>query len=538
MVMEEVVAAADNLAAEEQKPLHVEINNDEDEECTVVRVVAPDRAQLLTDLTSALSGLGLSIERASISTVGRQAINAFHLQEKSEDGPKKVLGKQRLESIEQRLRLQFRRRAMQKLLKVTNAIDRQVVPATPKVSRRRADSGDGGAAVYGFVSPAVVAAVAMEAPAPAVAPSEARGPRALLGRRLSGEGAPAPSRRCLLWPHERPLPAPGNDDLPEARRALVDGWRPFGALAPSPQARAQVLPSRCVCGWATCPAAGERRGERVAAPHGDLRALRRDLPQRRPAAERQQREQRQLRGAEPAGVADARAADRGGRGEQPVPRRRGGRRRIDPRAAPRARQRALGVCAPRRAPPRADLARGRHRRRGGRPPLPGGAGAAAQQDALAVGEAPGGRVADDHSLRIARVARPSSPREALTRPAARLAAILFSPLDPKELLALCRRATEVESRPRSSRAPSPRAWRAAVLAAAAPAAPAASEQRVVRRRAGGGVDGDSAATLARLPTADTLLHDAFALILRAMSCSRWRTRAPSAPRRRRRRRRR
>ena len=115
LVAEEVAAAADSLAGESAAPLHVEIDNDADATCTVVRIVAPDRAQLLTDLTSALSGLGLSIERASISTVGTQAINTFLIQEVFVDGARKVQGRQKIASIEQRLRLLFRRRAMQRL---------------------------------------------------------------------------------------------------------------------------------------------------------------------------------------------------------------------------------------------------------------------------------------------------------------------------------------------------------------------------------------------------------------------------------------
>ena len=114
IVAEEVAAAADAAAAAEDTAamLHVEIDNECDANCTVVRVVAPDRAQLLTDLTKALSGLGLSIERASISTVGTQAINSFYLLEKHDDGMRKILGKRRLAAIEQRLRLQVRARSL------------------------------------------------------------------------------------------------------------------------------------------------------------------------------------------------------------------------------------------------------------------------------------------------------------------------------------------------------------------------------------------------------------------------------------------
>ena len=84
MEAEEVAARAETHALATSAPLHVEVDNEADEVCTIVRIVAPDRALLLTDLTSALSGLGLSIERASISTVGSQAINTFSIQEVSE----------------------------------------------------------------------------------------------------------------------------------------------------------------------------------------------------------------------------------------------------------------------------------------------------------------------------------------------------------------------------------------------------------------------------------------------------------------------
>ena len=52
LVAEEVAAAADKADFESSAPLHVEVDNEADETCTVVRIIAPDRAQLLTDLTS------------------------------------------------------------------------------------------------------------------------------------------------------------------------------------------------------------------------------------------------------------------------------------------------------------------------------------------------------------------------------------------------------------------------------------------------------------------------------------------------------
>ena len=140
LVAEEVAAAADSLAGESSAPLHVEIDNDADATCTVVRIVAPDRAQLLTDLTSALSGLGLSIERASISTVGTQAINTFLIQEVFVDGARKVQGRQKIASIEQRLRLLFRRRAMQRLLKGGVGAAIAHASPTPSFSSARASS--------------------------------------------------------------------------------------------------------------------------------------------------------------------------------------------------------------------------------------------------------------------------------------------------------------------------------------------------------------------------------------------------------------
>ena len=234
VVASELAEAADQMANEAQAPLHVEIDNECDGICTVVRVIAPDRAQLLTDLTSALSGLGLSIERASISTVGKQAINSFHLLEKHSDGQKrKVRGKKRLASIEQRLRLQFRRREMQRLLKTT-----ALGPTAPPSAS--GDSVGDGASKTGLLLPwshnplrPSFTTIPEESPDGGV-PSDAP------GAREGGTGGGGDST--------------DHSDVPDAAeaslldglsQALAVGWGgSFGALAPSLARKLaeQVLP--------------------------------------------------------------------------------------------------------------------------------------------------------------------------------------------------------------------------------------------------------------------------------------------------------
>ena len=212
----------------------MEIDNECDGICTVVRVIAPDRAQPLTDLTSALSGLGLSIERVSISTVGKQAINSVHLLEKHSDGQKrKVRGKKRLASIEQRLRLQFRRREMQRLLKTT-----ALGPTAPPSAS--GDSVGDGASKTGLLLPwshnplrPSFTTIPEESPDGGV-PSDAP------GAREGGTGGGGDST--------------DHSDVPDAAeaslldglsQALAVGWGgSFGALAPSLARKLaeQVLP--------------------------------------------------------------------------------------------------------------------------------------------------------------------------------------------------------------------------------------------------------------------------------------------------------
>lgn len=107
----EKVLSAEGDIAKSSSELSVEVDNTADEGCTVVRVTAPNLAQLLADFAGAISGLGLSIVRAQIATVGSTATNSFFIQEVVyPGGGRKVWGKERLNAIEQRLRQLFVRR--------------------------------------------------------------------------------------------------------------------------------------------------------------------------------------------------------------------------------------------------------------------------------------------------------------------------------------------------------------------------------------------------------------------------------------------
>ena len=59
----------------------VSIDNDALDAATIVVVLAPNRRRLLADMSGALSGLGLQVTEASISTSGNLATNRFVLQE-------------------------------------------------------------------------------------------------------------------------------------------------------------------------------------------------------------------------------------------------------------------------------------------------------------------------------------------------------------------------------------------------------------------------------------------------------------------------
>ena len=94
-IAERVAAETEASESSLSSQLHVTIENDADETCTVVRIMAPNRARLLADLSSALSGLGLSIVKAQIATIGTRAQNTFFLQEVVyPDGGRKVWGTQ------------------------------------------------------------------------------------------------------------------------------------------------------------------------------------------------------------------------------------------------------------------------------------------------------------------------------------------------------------------------------------------------------------------------------------------------------------
>jgi len=139
-IAERVAAEAEASESSLSSQLHVTIENDADETCTVVRIMAPNRARLLADLSSALSGLGLSIVKAQIATIGTRAQNTFFLQEVVyPEGGRKVWGTERLSAIEGRLRQFFRHQAMQRLLKAKTLGDLAEAGA-PRVHAGRHDA--------------------------------------------------------------------------------------------------------------------------------------------------------------------------------------------------------------------------------------------------------------------------------------------------------------------------------------------------------------------------------------------------------------
>ena len=139
-IAERVAAEAEASESSLSSQLHVTIENDADETCTVVRIMAPNRARLLADLSSALSGLGLSIVKAQIATIGTRAQNTFFLQEVVyPEGGRKVWGTERLSAIEGRLRQFFRNQAMQRLLKAKTLGDLAEAGA-PRVHAGRHDA--------------------------------------------------------------------------------------------------------------------------------------------------------------------------------------------------------------------------------------------------------------------------------------------------------------------------------------------------------------------------------------------------------------
>jgi [protein-PII] uridylyltransferase len=67
-------------------PTRIEIDNDISDDHTVIDVYATDHIGLLYRITSALSGLGLSIHTAKVSTKVDQAVDVFYV--KGRDGGK------------------------------------------------------------------------------------------------------------------------------------------------------------------------------------------------------------------------------------------------------------------------------------------------------------------------------------------------------------------------------------------------------------------------------------------------------------------
>ena len=91
-------------AADLSSSLRVQIVPEPVEGCTVIRVQAPDRQQLLTDLTRILNGLDLTIRDAHISTEGEEAFDEFWVQELTTDGTNSFGPARDHHAIEMRLR--------------------------------------------------------------------------------------------------------------------------------------------------------------------------------------------------------------------------------------------------------------------------------------------------------------------------------------------------------------------------------------------------------------------------------------------------
>ena len=222
-IAERVAAEAEASESSLSSQLHVTIENDADETCTVVRIMAPNRARLLADLSSALSGLGLSIVKAQIATIGTRAQNTFFLQEVVyPEGGRKVWGTERLSAIEGRLRQFFRNQAMQRLLKAKTLGDLAEAGA-PRVHAGRHDAPSWAQLVESLPSSSGVycgsSAGAVSGGAGAVSGAEAEAGAVL--------GADAASGAAAGAAHEARLLA----GLAAAFRAEWGGTR--GALPPS-----------------------------------------------------------------------------------------------------------------------------------------------------------------------------------------------------------------------------------------------------------------------------------------------------------------
>eukprot|EP00966_Prymnesium_polylepis_P231753 5361700-Prymnesium_polylepis.1 len=76
-----IAAAAESTAEYQRSMVKVQIDNESMESATLVSVRAPNRRRLLADMSGALTGLGLLVIEASISTAANHAINRFVLQE-------------------------------------------------------------------------------------------------------------------------------------------------------------------------------------------------------------------------------------------------------------------------------------------------------------------------------------------------------------------------------------------------------------------------------------------------------------------------
>ena len=99
-----VAAAAQEVADYQSSLVRVHTDNERNDDVTEVTVTAPNRERLLSDMTGALSGLGLHVREARITTEGTSAKNTFLVQD---SGGKKVLDPMRLHAITQRLQQRF-----------------------------------------------------------------------------------------------------------------------------------------------------------------------------------------------------------------------------------------------------------------------------------------------------------------------------------------------------------------------------------------------------------------------------------------------
>ena len=107
-----VAAAAEATAQYQSSLVEVEVDNESEATHTIIIVRAPDRPYLMGDMSGALSGLGLAVREASITSDREIASLRFALQEPFADGVggRKVVEKERVCAIEQRIEQRFRGR--------------------------------------------------------------------------------------------------------------------------------------------------------------------------------------------------------------------------------------------------------------------------------------------------------------------------------------------------------------------------------------------------------------------------------------------